>query len=180
MTSGTIARRYATAIFMLARDAGALERIARDLRGILAAIEANPEVLHFFVSPIVNRAEKAALLERSFDERVDRIALNALLLLVRKRRERLLTQIVAAYEKLVLAERNREPLDVISARPLAPGELQQMVARLANVYGKQFEVSTSVDATLLGGVRLAMGDRYVDGSISGRLEELARDLFAKQ
>ena len=56
-----------------------------------------------------------------------------------------------------------------------------MVASLSRVYGKQFEVtSASVDAGLLGGVRLAMGDRYIDGSISGRLDELARELFAKQ
>lgn len=180
MTSGAIARRYATAIFMLAREARVLEQVERDLRGIAAAIAAKPEVRRFFVSPIVNRAEKAALLERTFAERVDRIALNALLLLVRKRRETLLTPIVAAYEQLVLAERNQEPLDVVSARQLAEGELQRMVARLATVYGKQFEVSASVDPTLLGGARLAMGDRYIDGSVSGRLDDLARELFAKQ
>jgi F-type H+-transporting ATPase subunit delta len=180
MTSGTVARRYATAVFMLARDAGAFERIERDLRGIVDAIAAKPEVWRFFVSPVVNRAEKAALLERAFGEKVDRIALNALLLLVRKRREALLTLIVAAYEKLALAERNREPLAIVSARPLAAGELEEMVARLSRVYGKKFEVSTSVDATLLGGVRLAMGDRYIEGSVSGRLDELARELFAKQ
>jgi F-type H+-transporting ATPase subunit delta len=180
MTSGTVARRYATAIFLLARDAGKLEPIERDLRGIADAIEARPEVRRFFVSPVVNRAEKAALLERTFCAKVDRIALNSLLLLVRKRREALLGPIVAAYEKLVLAERNREPLDIVSARPLAEGELEQMVARLSRVYDKQFKVSTSVDTTLLGGVRLAMGDRYIDGSISGRLDDLARELFAKQ
>lgn len=165
---------------MLARDAGILDRVERDLRGIADAIAVKPQVRRFFVSPIVDRVEKAALLERTFGERVDRVALNALLLLVRKRREALLAPIVAAYEKLVLAERNQEPLEVISARPLASGELQQIVARLRTVYGKQFEVSASVDATLLGGARLAMGDRYIDGSVSGRLDDLARELFAKQ
>jgi F-type H+-transporting ATPase subunit delta len=180
MTSGTIARRYATAIFMLARDARILEQVERDLRGIADAIAVKPEVRRFFESPIVNRAEKAALLERTFVGKVDRIALTALLLLVRKRREALLAPIVVAYEKLVLAERNQEPLDVISARPLGAGELQLMVARLSTVYGKQFEVSTAVDPTLLGGARLVMGDRYIDGSVSGRLDELARELFAKQ
>ena len=58
-----------------------------------------------------------------FGEKVDRIALNALLLLVRKRREALLAPIVAAYEKLVLAERNRESLAVVSARALGADEL---------------------------------------------------------
>jgi F-type H+-transporting ATPase subunit delta len=165
---------------MLAKDAGILDRVERDLRGIADAIDAKPQVRRFFVSPIVDRAQKAALLERTFGGRVDRVALNALLLLVRKRREALLTPIVAAYEKLVLAERNQEPLDLISARPLGAGELQQMVERLRTVYGKQFDVSASVDPTLLGGARLAMGDRYIDGSVSGRLDELARELFAKQ
>jgi F-type H+-transporting ATPase subunit delta len=180
MTNATAARRYATALFTLARDANALDRIERDMRDMLKALQLKPDVQRYFVSPVANRAQKTALLERIFEGKVDRIALNALLLLVRKRRETLLPAIVVAYEKLALAERNRERLDVVSARPLESDELERMVARLSSAYGKQFEVSASVDQTLLGGVRLIMGDRYIDGSVAGRLDELARELFAKQ
>lgn len=175
----TVARRYATAIFELAKESGKSEQIVRDLRSIETALDSKAEVRRFFVSPVVDRTQKAQVLEKTFGAGVDRIALNAVLLLVRKRRETLLSAIVEQCEALLLADQNRLSLEIVSARPPAPGELERMVERLSRVYNKRFEVSSSVDPTLLGGVRITMGDRYIDGSISGRLDELARQLFAK-
>jgi F-type H+-transporting ATPase subunit delta len=51
-----------------------------------------------------------------------------------------------------------------------------LVARLESVYGKKFEVTEVVDPSLIGGLRLMMGDRRIDDSISGRLNTLAREL----
>jgi F-type H+-transporting ATPase subunit delta len=179
MTVGTVARRYALATFRLAQDAGALDKIGHDLQGILALLQSAPALWRFFVSPVVDRARKAEILERVLDRRVDRLAVNVLLLLVRKRREALFPVVTTEYDNLVLAERAREPLDIVSAQPLSRSELERMVARLSRVYDKQFEVSTTVDPALLGGVRFTMGDRHIDGSLSGRLDELARELFSK-
>jgi F-type H+-transporting ATPase subunit delta len=54
-----------------------------------------------------------------------------------------------------------------------------MVSRLERLYGKSFDATLTVDPSLIGGVRITMGDRRIDGSIDGRLEDLARTLFAK-
>jgi F-type H+-transporting ATPase subunit delta len=179
MSTGLVARRYAVALFRLAQDMGGVDRIGRDLQGIVAIIQGNADTRRFFVSPIIDRSLKATILERTFHGCVDRMVLNALLLLVRKRRESFLPAIVAEYQNLVLMERNSELLNIVSARPLAADELERMIARLSRVYGKQFEVSAAVDASILGGVRFAMGDRHIDGSLSGCLDELARELFSK-
>jgi F-type H+-transporting ATPase subunit delta len=119
-------------------------------------------------------------MERSFAGKVGPLALKALALLIRKRREALLGPIVHEYRKLLLEQKRREPLTIASARPIAPGELDRMVAELSRVYSTQFEISTTVDPSLLGGVQIKMGDRYIDGSISGRLDELSRELFANR
>lgn len=178
MISGKLARRYAQAVFSLATDSGAAERVGDDLAAIASVLESAPQFGTFFVAPVVDRSEKERVLLAAFGGRVDEIALHALLLLVRKRREPLLAALVEQYRKLQLARRGEDALTVASARPLSGAELQALVTRLERIYAKKFEVTQVVDPALIGGVRVLMGDRRIDGSVSGRLEALSRTLFA--
>jgi F-type H+-transporting ATPase subunit delta len=176
MVNETVARRYAAAVFGLARDRNAVEAVGRALRQIRESIEADPAVLRFFVAPVVTRAEKIKVLSEAF-ARTDEIALHTLLLLVRKRREPLLRAIVEQYARLEVEARGAEPLEIISARPLEDGQAQALVERLARIYGKRFEPERRVDPSLIGGLRITMGDNRVDGTIAGRLDDLARNLL---
>ena len=67
----------------------------------------------------------------------------------------------------------------MSARDLTASELSGIVVRLSRSYDTTFDVTQRTDPTLLGGVRITMGDRRIDGSLSGRIDELARELFAR-
>ena len=78
---------------------------------------------------------------------------------------------------MALAQASLEPLEIVSARPLTHAQAADIVGRLSRVYGKQFEVTQRVDPVLLGGVRVTMGDRRIDGTIAGRVDELARELL---
>lgn len=178
MVSEKLARRYADAVFSLASDAGAIDRVGDDLAAIASVFDETPLFATFFVAPIVDRAEKERALLAAFGGKVDEIALHSLLLLVRKRREALLRALVEQYRKLQLASRGEEALTIATARKLSGDELQALVARLERLYGKKFEVTQVVDPALIGGVRVLMGDRRIDGSIAGRLEALSRTLFA--
>ena len=179
MQNETVARRYATAVFNLAKDANAVDAVGRDLRAAVDAIYGQDDVRRFYLSPVFGRKKKEDVLLGVFDGRVGDIAVHTLLLLVRKRREALLQPIAVEYAKLALAAAGREPLEVVSARPLDPAELDGIVARLSKQYGKAFDVTQRTDPALLGGMRLTMGDRRIDGSLAGRLDELSRELFAR-
>ncbi len=178
MINRTLVRRYATAVYSLAQDAGAVERIGKDLERIVASIEDNEQTKRFFIAPVINRYEKERVLTKAFEGRVDDIALHALLLLVRKHREAILRALLDEYRVLEMTGRGVEPLIVTSARPLSKEELASISARVERIYGRHFQARLVVDPELVGGMRITMGDRRIDGTIAGRLEELARTLTA--
>jgi F-type H+-transporting ATPase subunit delta len=177
MQNETLARRYATAIFNLANAADAIEATGRDLGAAADAIYGTDDVRRFYLSPVFGRKKKEDVLLGAFSGKVSTLALHSLLLLVRKRREALLRPIVAEYAKLALARAGREPLEIVSARELAPNELNGIVVRLSRSYGKTFTVTQRTDPSLLGGIRITMGDRRIDGSLAARIDELARELI---
>jgi len=179
MGNETVGRRYAVAIFNLARESQAVESVGRDLRAAKVAIYGNDGVRRFYLSPVFPRSQKEALLKEAFGNSLSATALHALLLLVRKRREALLPAIASEYDKLALDAAGKEPLEIVTAHELAQSELNTIVVRLSRVYGKSFDVTQRIDPELLGGVRLTMGDRRVDGSLAGRLDDIARRLSAR-
>lgn len=177
MANEIAARRYATAIFELAREAGAVAPIGADLHAMRDAIYGDAAVTRFFLSPAVDGGDKTRILRESFSSRVAPSAMNALLLLVRKRREALFGEIVRQYDALEVASRGAERLTISSARELSANDLAAIVARLEAIYGRRFDVIQRVDASLLGGLRVTVGDTRIDGSVAGTLERLARTIF---
>lgn len=176
MASEKAARRYASAVLQLASERRDIAETGRDLHAIADAIATDDATKAFFISPVVDRGAKEALLLRSFQGRVGEIALHTLLLLVRKRRESLLAEIVRQFDALEMQARGVEPLTISSAKPLPKDELAAIVTRLERAYGRTFHVTERVVPDLIGGIRMMMGDRRIDGTIAGRLDELSRTL----
>jgi F-type H+-transporting ATPase subunit delta len=172
MPNETVARRYATAVFSLAKEQNAVKDVQHDLHTVAEAIDADPTIGKFFRSPVVDRNEKAEIIGRAFDK-LNQIALHTVLLLVRKRREALLEEIVAQYDKLEEQARGAQTLKIETAKELSAVEIADIVRRLAASYKTAFDVKQIVNPALIGGVRITMGDRRIDGSLAGRLDEIA-------
>lgn len=179
MADEKLARRYATAVFSLASDRATADATGKDLRAIADAIYADGDAREFFTAPVVDRYTKEDRIAKALAGKADEIALNAVLLLVRKHREPLLRELVRQYEALQAAARGAEPLTVVSAKQLDAGELAGLISGLEKTYGKKFDVTQTIDPSVIGGVRVTMGDRRIDGTVAGRLEELSRELFAQ-
>jgi F-type H+-transporting ATPase subunit delta len=179
MANETVARRYALAVFQLADEAHTVDAVGKDLHMLRDAVYGDATSKGFFLSPVIDRKQKERVLFTAFAGKVQDIALHTALLLVRKRREALLREIVEQYDGLQMQARGEEPMSITSARELSAAELGSMVERLERLYGKKFSVTQTVQPNLIGGVRIMMGDRRIDGSVQGRLEELTRTLFAK-
>jgi F-type H+-transporting ATPase subunit delta len=173
MPNQTLARRYATATFSLAQETGKVREIQHDLHTFVEALRADEDVRKFFRSPVVDRKEKESVVAQAF-AKLDPIALHTVLLLVRKRRETLVDEIVTQYDILEREARGAQELRITSARELTKDELDAIVQRLAQAFRTAFDVTQSVDPKLIGGVRITIGDRLIDGTVAGRLDDIAR------
>ena len=175
MANETLARRYATAVFQLASEAGAVSQVSHDLHTFVAALDADHDVNRFFLSPVVDRHEKSTVIAQAFD-RLHEIALHTVLVLINKRREGLAPEIVAQFDVLEREARGAQTLRVTTARPLGQAEIDAIVAKLGETFKAPLDVTQSVEPDLIGGVRLTVGDQRIDGTIAGRLDDLARML----
>ncbi|MBV8363769.1 MAG: ATP synthase F1 subunit delta [Candidatus Eremiobacteraeota bacterium] len=177
MANETLARRYAQAAFDLAQEESVVDVVGKDLATLSDAILSDAQTRAFFIAPIIDRKVKERVLLTSFSGKTHDLALHTVLLLVRKRREPLLAEVMRQYGQLEMRSRGAQPLTVTSALELSPQQLGALVSDLERRYATRFEVRQKVDPNLIGGVRVLMGDRRIDGSVAGRLDELSRELL---
>ena len=178
MAIETLARRYSAALFAVAKDANAVENVVSEVDAVVATFASDPALQEFFGSPVIDRAQKTQILQSSFHGRVGEIVEHFLMLLVRKRRENLLVTIARQMHELLDSAAGRSIAAIATPSPLAPAELEDLARRLSMVYKRKIVPEAKVDPELLGGIVMQVGDRYVDGSVSGKLEEIRRHLIA--
>jgi F-type H+-transporting ATPase subunit delta len=167
----TLARPYAKAAFAHAREAGALDVWARAL-GIAAAVTSNQRAMQLLGSPAYTATRKAdALIDVCGDELPDD-AHNFIRVLAENRRLPLLPQIHALFLALKVQQEKAVDLQVTSAYEIAPEQAERLARVMGEKLQRQVNVSTSVDATLIGGVVIRTENLVIDGSVRGRLAKL--------
>ncbi|TAA35090.1 F0F1 ATP synthase subunit delta [Pseudoxanthomonas winnipegensis] len=165
----TLARPYARAAFGAAQDAQQLPAWSQAL-GFSAQVAADPRVAALLPNPQLTREQALALLapEGAAGEEFTRF----LGVLADAGRLALLPEIAALYEQLRAQAEHVVLARVTSAAELPPGELDVIKAALAKRFGRQVEVTTEVDASLIGGAIIDAGDVVIDGSLKGKLARL--------
>lgn len=177
MNDQSIARRYAKALFELSVEADALDAVAGDLDLAREALEQTPEFFAQLTSPVVDREQKLALVEKFLaTARFGETVANALRLLTERHRLALLPHIAAIFGELLDAHRGRIHSKVVSARPLEAHDLDEISRRLGAALHRQVVMDAAVDPDLLGGLTVEVGGQTIDGSVRGQLNALSRAL----
>jgi F-type H+-transporting ATPase subunit delta len=172
MASG-LAGRYASALFDLAAERGALDKVESDLDALQEAVAASPELQRMLKSPVVSREEH----ERTMASLGDRLGLgevtrNFLGLLAQKRRLGALPGIVSQLKAMLAARRGEETAEVVSAVPLGQAEIDRLKESVGRYAGRAVNLTTRVDPGLLGGLVVRVGSRMVDASLKTKLQQL--------
>lgn len=167
-----VAKRYAAAIFRAAAKAGAVKAVEDDLHGIVALLDGDPKFRDFVMSPETRRDQKREIIDKLLSGRVNSLTLDAVHLLLEKRREDEIWGVADEYEILRRDHEKVIYVKVTSAEPLSDAQRETLMAKLSRELGKTLEPEFAVDESLIGGVRVAYENMVLDGSVRGGLNRL--------
>ena len=173
-------RRYAKALFSLAKEQNCAEAVGRQLETVIRVFDGNAELVEFLSRPWSGAAAKrnaAAAIASKLD--VSKLMRDFVGLLAARGRVDRLREIGVAYGDLVDTDLGRVRARVRTAVPLTAGERTTLAARLGRALGgKQVGLEEVVDKNLLGGFIAEVGSLVLDGSLDGRLARM-RERLAK-
>jgi F-type H+-transporting ATPase subunit delta len=170
----SLAGRYATALFELARDERQIDVVGKSLNALGQALLDSREFAELIASPLVSRDQAgkafAALAPKL---QIDPITSNFLGVLARNGRKRELRNIVRAFRRLAAEHRGETTAEVVTARPLNDDQLAALKQRLRARAGRDVTIDMSVDPNILGGIVVKLGSQQIDASIRTKLNRLA-------
>ncbi len=165
--------RYARALFDLAEETGALDRVRADLRGLKAMLAESADLRRMIASPAFAAEDKGkALVALSVKAGFDMTTAKFLGLLTQNRRASDLPAVIASFERLYAKHAGLVAAEVTTAVELTARQLDGVRAALRQSLGKDPEIETRVDPSILGGLKVKVGSRLYDASLKTRLDQL--------
>lgn len=179
MTSGAVARRYATALFEVVEAAGLTDRALADLAGMRGLIAEHAELRKVLETPAIPAGRKKALVEAlsaraaGMTPEVTRL----LGLLAERDRLSMLDAVTVAFEARVNEARRIVPAEVVTAAPLETTHRAAIEGALAKATGSAVRLTERVDPSLVGGLVARVGSLVFDGSVTRQIERLRQRLL---
>jgi F-type H+-transporting ATPase subunit delta len=172
--------QYANALADIALEQGAAGPVIQQLSDFTAAYSGSAELRNFFESPAASKEEKRGVAGKiSARLGASKIVRNFLFVLIDHRRTRELPEILATFHNVLRERQGIAEMEVFSATALNDAQKKEIAQALERVTGKKIEAKFSLEANLLGGVRVRVGDTIYDGSLRNRLNGLRERLTAE-
>lgn len=172
----TIARPYAEAVFRVAQPTKL--NLWAEVLSEMSQVAAVPEFREIAGDPRYARAELVHIFLGSLKVAVDAEAKNFISMLVENSRLALLPEIEQQFRELKNAFESTADAQIVSAFPMSDSQVNELLAALEKKFGRKLNASLSVDASLIGGVRVTVGDEVLDSSVSARLQNMQTVLAA--
>ncbi|OFX03079.1 MAG: ATP synthase F1 subunit delta [Alphaproteobacteria bacterium RIFCSPHIGHO2_12_FULL_63_12] len=167
------ARRYAEALFDLARDQGAVEKVEADLEALANAIAASADFRRFLTSPVYDSDDKAGAIAVIADKAgVSALTRSFLGVVAANRRLPALEGISAAFKARLAEHRGEVSAEAVAAAPLNDEQTKRLRGEIERVVGKAVNLTVKVDKDLLGGMVVKVGSTMIDSSLKTKLNRL--------
>jgi F-type H+-transporting ATPase subunit delta len=171
----TLAGRYASALFDLARDERQIDAVSRSLDALNQALVDSKDFNELVASPLVSREEAGkAFAALSPQLKLDQTTTDFLGVLARNGRKRELRAVIRTFKRLAADNRGETTAEVITARPLKDDQIAALKAQLRARAGRDVTIDASVDPNILGGIVVKLGSQQIDASIRTKLNRLAQ------
>ena len=169
----TVAGRYAAALFDLANDESKLPEVEADLGKVQAMLDESSELRQLVASPLYSTEEQTrAIADVAGKAGISGLTVNFLKLIAGNRRLAALADMIANFRKLAAKSRGEVTAEVTSAVALSDAHVAELKDALKASVGKDVQLVTRVDASLLGGLVVKIGSRMIDSSLRTKLANM--------
>jgi len=170
----SLAGRYASALFDLARGQKQIESVGKSLDALGQALLDSKDFNELVTSPLVSREEAG----KAFDALAPTLGLDALTanflgVLARNGRKSQLQPVIRAYRRLAAEHRGETTAEIVTARPLNDDQLALLRSQLRTRAARDVTIDATVDPNILGGIVVKLGSQQIDASIRTKLNRLA-------
>lgn len=170
----SLAGRYASALFELARDQRQIEAVGSSLQTVAGTLQTSDEFRAVTTSPLIGRQDAAkAVAATAAALKLDPVTTNFLGVVARNGRLRQLPEIIRLFNRLAAEHRGETTAEVITARPLDDEQVAALKANLRARAGREVTIDSRVDSSILGGIVVRLGSQMIDASIRTKLNTLA-------
>jgi F-type H+-transporting ATPase subunit delta len=171
MKSNKSAVRYATALLELAIEHNKVELIEADILQLLKTAEEVHEFQVFLSSPLIITDKKIAILHQIFKD-FNQTTLDFLSLVANNGRESIMVFIANQFMSLLKAHRGIVPITIISGQQLEESTKASILSQISASIKGTAEITEQIDANLIGGFIVRMGDHQIDASVASQLKRL--------
>jgi F-type H+-transporting ATPase subunit delta len=170
-----VARVYALSLFELASKEGGMTRaqeIGEELTALAEIVRGDRRFAEFLRTPTIDRSSREKSLDGILSNHVSELVKRFVLILNRKGRSGELADIEQAYDSLLQEKLGKVEVDVWTAGPIGGDQMRSLQSRVQSALGKEIVLHSYTDPGLIGGIKLRIGDRLIDGSVAAKLRAM--------
>jgi len=171
-----IPARYANATYVAASKAGTMDRVEEELLALQQTAKSNVAFASFLENPLISRDNKVLKVTELLSEKACPTTINLMTTLAGNARLSELDKIVNTYSKLMKAKRGIVEATITSAEPLNKNQTDaiQKAMKTQVGKGKQVMLTSKVDASIVGGLQVQIGDQFLDLSVASKIDAISR------
>lgn len=165
--------RYANALYSAASKQKKLDAVEKDLLKFQAAIKGDKKLAEFLASPLIKKSHKREAIENGLKKlNYNDLTVNMLGALAENGRMSQTEAVIGAFSRIMSAERGEILCEVTTAKPLDAAMEKELEAALGafTKKGEKILLTKKIDPSIIGGMVVAIGDKYVDMSIASKLK----------
>jgi F-type H+-transporting ATPase subunit delta len=165
MANLVLPSKYALALYNAAIESNSLNAVTEELRSIKNIIDTTPRFKQVLFHPGISKSEKAELVTNVFGEKVTKLSLRLMLLLIEKKRESIFNDICGIFFGKVEEASGLKRITIETAFPLEQEEKAKLIAKLEKAMNKKLTVDTKVNPEMLGGIIIRERMKQIDASV---------------
>ena len=177
MAVNDVARVYANSLFDIAKDKNILQQVEEELKAVSQVVTEEDEFRRYLNAPGITIESKKKFLDKVFEGKVSEYIVNLLKLLIDNSRQTSIADIYEAFVEYNDNANNRQRITVISQSSLDSSLLDKIKSEVGKKFGKEVIITEQVDASILGGIIIKIGDIVIDGSLAKGLKNIRSNLL---